>query len=417
MKKTILSLLLAAALMPCNAQTVTDTVSVGASYANQVWYSLSADEQGNAPKNNWDIAFDASGFGASIMINSVTGTTLWKYPKADTAGWGSIDTTGLSTWASHWNSDTSWAYGAMGNYANHANPYDLDWGLYNITTHIVTGDSVYIIKLANGQYKKLWIQSLAGSTYTFQYANLDGTGLQNATFDKSGYTGKNYGYYSLQNNAALNREPLSANWDLVFTQYTTFIPSAYTVTGVLANKGVMVAKVSGLPNAGTYTNYGAATFNREMNTIGYNWKTFTGTTYVTQDSLVYFVKPVNGDIWKVIFTGFGGSANGNFIFTKQKLFTAVGIETVSNAPAASMALFPNPSNGQAEHIAYSFDANIAEAALHVMDITGRTVATDNLDNTAGLHQYLFSTQSLRPGIYLVSIETPGSRVQQKLIIQ
>jgi hypothetical protein len=61
MKKTILASLLAAGFINANAQAVTDTVAVGASYANHVWYSLANDEQGNAPKNNWDIAFDAGG--------------------------------------------------------------------------------------------------------------------------------------------------------------------------------------------------------------------------------------------------------------------------------------------------------------------------------------------------------------------
>src|SRR5262245_18365700 len=91
MKKTLLAFLLAPCGLSASAQVITDTVATGPSYAQQVWYSLQNDQQGNAPKNNWDIAFDASCFGSTIMINSITGTTLWNYPKVDTSGWGSID--------------------------------------------------------------------------------------------------------------------------------------------------------------------------------------------------------------------------------------------------------------------------------------------------------------------------------------
>ena len=418
MKRTLLSALFIAAVMQANAQVVTDTVTIGASYANQVWYSLANDNQGSAPKNNWDIAFDASSFGSGIMINSVIGTELWKYPSADLSGWAAVDTAGLSTWPTRWNSDTSWSYGAMGNYANPANSSDLDWGIYSTTTHVVTGDSLYIIKLANGEYKKLAIESLSANVYTFKYANLDGTSPQTATIDKSTYTGKNFGYYSLQTNAPLDREPLTANWDLVFTQHTAFIPTAYTVTGILSNKAVQVAKVSNLADKVTYTNYAAATFTPAINTIGYNWKTFTGGAYAIKDSTVYFVKPASGDIWKIIFTGFS-SANGEYRFSKEKVYSVPpppnGVADVNTAPI-SMALYPNPSNGSQVHVIYSLEAVNTPVILNVTDVTGRSVYNTALDNTNGLHQYQLPAQ-LHAGIYIVSVINGANRTQQKLIIQ
>lgn len=417
MKKVILSVFVAAVAMQASAQVVTDTVSIGAGYANQVWYSLPNDEQGSSPENNWDIAFDASGMGASVMINSAKSTTLWKYPHSDTAGWSTLDTTGLSTWTAHYNSDTSWALGAMGNYADASNPYDLDWGLYNITTHVVTGDSLYVIKLADNTYRKLWIKSLSGSVYTFEYANLDGTGDHTATLSKSSYTGKNFGYYSLQNNAAIDREPLSANWDLTFTQYTGFVPIAYTVTGVLSNTGVQVAKCSAVANVTTFTDYASATFSSQINTIGYDWKSFTGGAYVTKDSLCYFVRTAPGNIWKMIFTGFGGSSTGNYIFSKEKLYTSTSVQAVNGTPVASMALYPNPSNGQNVTVVYSFEQAVPAAMLTITDMAGRTVAHTTLDNAAGLHQHSVQTQQLVPGMYLVDILAGDNHVQQKLIVQ
>ncbi|MBE2290673.1 MAG: T9SS type A sorting domain-containing protein [Chitinophagaceae bacterium] len=414
MKKAALAVLSIALATGTHAQVITDTVSTGATYANQVWYSLENDDQGTAAKNNWDLAFDASGFGSTILINSITGTTLWKYPNADTSGWATVDTTGISTWSARWNSDTSWSEGAMGRYADPSNPSDLDWGLYNMTTHIVTGDSLYIIKLANGDFKKLWVQSLTGSVYTFKYANIDGSGLQNATLNKTTYSGKNFGYYSLQSNAAVDREPASANWDLLFSQYTALIPGPYTVTGLLANKGVEIAKFTALADKTTFTAYGTGTFVTPINTIGYDWKTFTGTGYSIKDSTVYFVKTVSGDIWKMIYTGFGGSATGNHIFTKEKLYTETGIAIGNGQKTISIALYPNPANGQDVYVLYSADGAVS---VTVSDISGRTVFASNIAAQQGLQQLRIPTQSLLSGIYIVSVATGEARAQQRLVIR
>jgi len=417
MKKTILASLLWAGIINANAQVITDTVSIGASYANQVWYSLANDEQGTAPKNNWDVAFDASGYGSTILINSVNGVTLWKYQKSDTSGWAAIDTTGLSGWTPRWNSDTSWAYGAIGRYANPSDPYDLDWGKYNVTTHAVTGDSIYIIKLADGSYRKLVIQSLVSGVYNFKYANLDGSNTQTASFDKSLYSGKNFGYYSLQHNTALNREPNAANWDLVFGQYSALIPSGYTVTGVLSNSGVETALDSSVANTATYNNWSALTFYREINTIGYDWKTFGGTGYTIEDSTVYFVKPVNGDIWKVIMTGFGGSSNGNIIFSKEKVYTnTADVPGIPNA-GSSAAIYPNPSAGQTVNVIYSFGTATEQAMITVYDMTGRAVLNGPLNGGKGLHQYLIHAGTLNPGMYIADITANGIHNQQKFIVQ
>lgn len=416
MKKIILSTLLAGAILAGNAQVVIDTVAVGASYANQKWYSLQNDEQGSAPKNNWDIAFDASGFGASILINSVTGTTLWGYPGGDTSKWSTLDTTGITTWMKRWNSDTSWVDGAFNRYANASNPVDLDWGIYSTITHFVTGDSLYVIKLASGTYKKLWIQQLASGTFTFRYANLSGTSDTTVLFAKSTYTNKNFGYYSLQNNIALDREPVNTSWDLVFGQYTAFIPSPYTVTGILHNNGVRVAQVDTVGNATTYNNWSVHTFIPAINEIGYDWKTFNGSAYVIEDSLLYFVKTKSGDIWKIIPTGFGGSSTGNHIFSKEKL-SSVGIADANGNSLASLAIYPNPSNGEAVTIVYNFETNNSSVKLTVYDLSGRTVYADVLNNQIGLHQYQLSANNLNTGMYFVTIDAGESRLQQKLIIK
>lgn len=416
MKKAILTGAMALIMINIRAQSVTDTVSLGAAYANQVWYSLANDEQGAAPKNNWDLAFDATGFGATVLTNSVSGVMLWNYPHADTAGWATIDTAGLSGWPTRYNSDTSWALGAMGRYANPANDNDLDWGVYNMTTHTVTGDSVYIVRLGDGSYRKLRILSLVGAAYSFRYANLDGTDQRDVLLAKAAYTGKNFGYYSLRTHTALDREPAAASWDLVFGQYTGFVPSAYTVTGVLTNRGAAVAKCINIGNTATYTDWASGTFSTAINTIGYNWKTFNGSSYDAVDSTVYFVKTAGGDIWKLLFTGFGGSANGNCMFSKERLFTQTSVPVAGGAFVASLALYPNPASGSAVNVVYSLPGTGAAAQLRLCDIAGRQLLAANIAATTH-GQYVIAPGSLAPGCYLITITTNETQLQSKLVVQ
>lgn len=415
MKKTgILSALLFAGSASVNAQVVTDTVSLGAGYANQVWYSLENDEQGNAPKNNWDIAFDASGYGTSVHINSVTGTGLWKYPVADTAGWSTLDTAGLSTWPNVYNSDTSWALGAFDKGMNLSNPFDLGWGIYNPVTHIVSGDSLFVIKLANGSYKKLRMEALNAGVYSFTYADLNGNNQQTASLSKTNYTGKNFGYYSLQNNAPLDREPLSANWDLVFTQYTTFLPQAYSVTGILHNAGVTTAHAEPVANAATYVSWPSHPFNSVINEIGYDWKTFTS-SWAIDDSLVYFVQTVDGAVWKVIPTGFGGSSNGNFIFTKEKL-SATAL-TENGITTAVFAVYPNPAGNDGVYIVYALEQQVLNVQLQLRDVSGKVVLTASPGTAAGLHTTQMNTTGIAPGLYILIMEAGSQVLQQKIIIR
>jgi hypothetical protein len=417
MKKQILAFLLSfIGFSNANAQVTIDTVSMGAGYANQKWYSLEDDEQGSSPKNNWDIAFDCSSFGASIRINSITGTTLWKYPSAGISGWATLDTTGLSTWPKIYNSDTSWLVGAFDQGITSSNPFDLGWGIYNSTTHIVTGDSLYVIKLADNTYRKLWIEALAGGIFTFKYANIDGSNLENATLTKTAYTGKTLGYYSLQTNAAVDREPLTADWDLTFCQYTGFIPSAYTVAGILSSTGTRIAQVNNVGNTLTFYDWENQTYTSPINIIGYDWKSFNGSAYVIIDSLVYFVKTNEGDVWKVIPTGFGGGSTGNFIFSKEKIATA-SITDIEGNTTALLSVYPNPSSTGTVTIVYDLTTPVSVASLRLSDMTGKIVHTTPVNQNSGLHTYTLDTSTLNSGVYFVHLTVEGTTIQQKIIIQ
>ena len=136
---------------------VLDTVSLNAGYSNENYYKLSNDSEYTALRDNWDLAFATNtivGSASTIRINGSVGIELYKYSNV-IGDWTTLDTTGFN-WSSSQlvNSDTSWTTGAFEN-TTPSNGFDLGWGAYSMITHTVQGDKIFILKLANGDYKKL----------------------------------------------------------------------------------------------------------------------------------------------------------------------------------------------------------------------------------------------------------------------
>jgi hypothetical protein len=398
------------------AQT-TDTVSTGTGYATQKWYSLQNDEQGaGQAKDNWDIGFEISGQSASIIGNTQkANVAIYKTPYA-VADWNNIDSSQMTSWEVLHNSDTTWTRGAFNTSINPNNSFDLGWGIYDLNTHYVNGDSCFVIRIGASTYKKLRIDALANGIYSFTYANIDGTNTQTGTIDKSTYAGKNFGYYNLSTNTALDREPASATWDFTFTKYITFLPTPYGVTGLLSNKGVTVAQANGIANVATYNNYSAHTFTKQINEIGYDWKYFNGSAFVIEDSLVYFVKDKTAEIWSVVFTGFGGSANGKYIFTKRKLSTTALTDLAGNT-LSQFTIYPNPSTDGVVNVLFSSEKNIDNATLTILDITGKVVLSNTISLAEGFNTYSTGLNELNSGVYFIQLKADNVHATQKFIKQ
>src|SRR3990167_3988381 len=196
MNKKIITVLVACAAYGLGqAQIVHDTVTTDPTYVNNVWYSLENDDQGSFAANAWDISL-ATAMGAA-----------------------NEDTTGLSTWTPLYNSDESWAAGAFNSTTN-LGQFDYGWGDYNMTTHGVDANRIFVIAYTNGDYKKLTISSSnTTNIYTLTFDNLANTDLETEQIDVTAYTSKNFIGYNLTTKAIVDREPASADWDLYFNQY------------------------------------------------------------------------------------------------------------------------------------------------------------------------------------------------------
>jgi len=403
------TVMLAAALAAtANAQSVVDDeVVLGPGYANVAFYSMADGETSNIPNNDWDIAFQVSPMGSGIRINGQAGVELYLYPDGDTTAWANVDIAGISGWAQRYDSDTEWSKGAFNQGGTSA--FDLGWGTYSMITHHVNGDRLFVIKLVDGTYQKVWIKRLASGTYTFRHASLDNSMDMTHAIAKSSYAGKNFVYYSLSGHEVLDREPLTANWDLQFSKYIGRLSGTdtyYAVTGVLSNQGILVAKAENVDvNTAQPENFEYDTFN--ISVIGYDWKSFNSQTFQfeIQENLCYFVQDAGGDIYRLIFTGFSGQAQGRFEFTKELLTDSeVGISDADRS--FPLAVYPNPAVGGQTSIV--FDQQSTTATARVFDMGGREVAAQSIQGP-GFAQRNFDLNGLGSGLYLLRVED-GSRV-------
>jgi len=390
---------------------VLDSVSIGTT--NAAFYSLANDEQDNIINNNWDIAFEVSGQGSAVRINGQAGVELYLYPLGDTTAWATVDIADIANWAKLYDSDQSWSTGAFNAPAG-SSQFDLGWGLYSMVTHTVVGNRIFVIKLVDGSYRKIWIKGLASGAYTFRYAALDNSADATTSMVKANYTGKNFAYFSLANETALDREPASATWDLQFSKYIADLGggSWYGVSGILSNKGVYVAEAAGVDvETAVHTDFEADSFN--ISVIGSDWKAydFGINSYLITEDLSFFVSDKAGDIWQVIPTGFVGGQSGKFYFTKEKL-TAVGVENVDTE--VKMVVYPNPATDGQTTLVY--DQKTARATAQLFDMSGRVVANYSFSGQ-GFQQRTLSLDGLHAGIYMLRLQDGVAVSTSKIIVR
>jgi len=324
MKNLIYLLLAVFILSSCNDDPVepdppinlADSISMGAGYADEVFYSLANGVVKTSPRSSWDIAFSTDPMSSTILVNEGYGIELYTYPSGDQAAWDAVDTAGIADWPVMYNSDTSWYYGAFDR--NDTGHPDYGWGVYNTQSHDVMGDSLFIIRLSDGTVNKLFIEKRAAMTNSFsiKYGIISEAG-ETKEIACSSYTSKNFIYFSFASGEILDIEPESDSWDLLFTKYwDESIP--YNVTGVLTN---VERETAELRNADTdLADPETAVFDDDISIIGSDWKEFDmgSFTYVVEEDLCYLVKS-GEDVYKIIFTGTDGSVSGKIVFDIEKL--------------------------------------------------------------------------------------------------
>lgn len=390
-------------------ETEQDSVFLGAGYANDIYYSFENGEIASVERTNWDIGFYTLTWSAGIIINGGNGVELYLYPSADTSGWETIDTTGLSGWPVLYNSILDWEEGAFNRHST-GHP-DYGWGVYNTITHDVVGDSIYILKLADESYKKFRITKKVSieNTYYFKYANLDGSDEVTEVLNCSDYDAKNFVYYSLSNATVLDREPDSETWDILFTKYMGLLEGGvpYPVTGALNNIDVPANRFDEV--GPDFVDWTATPMDSTKTPIGHDWKYFDmGTfSYVVEDSIAFFVRNLQKDVYKLVFSVFDYTV-GKIVFSKS-LVHASGVD--NPAIENPVLIYPNPAT---DFVRIDLSGENNREVLFITDMSGKVVYTRDFDLKGVI---TIPLDKMNPGVYLVTVKSKNNTVVQKLIIR
>ncbi|MEI8048970.1 MAG: T9SS type A sorting domain-containing protein [Bacteroidota bacterium] len=402
---------------------VNDTIYMGASYINEVYYNMAAGNKGAVNRKQWDIAFRANRMSASILTNDAAtndpnslGVELYTYPKSDTSGWATMDTVGYFKWKKMVNSKSDWEEGAF--CRNQKGHPDYGWGKYNASTHNVMGDSLFIIKLRDGSLRKLWIKEKFSSdnVFNFRYAKIDGSGDTTIMLDCNPYSTKNFVGYSISTKQIVDFEPAaSSQWDIMFTKYMYTYPDGtlYPVTGMLSNYGVKVNTFHPVPL--TYKIWDKATMDSTRSAIGWEWKKYNSGTnkYEIIDSTVYFVQDKGGNIHKLVFKEFVGGTSSRVVFQKE-MISALGIDEMAKSDF-NVAVYPNPVKDLMNLVINP--GNSASTTISLMDISGRKVFSNKYElPKETLSTLQVPVSGIPAGMYIVVIQNGTNTVSRKVLV-
>jgi hypothetical protein len=408
-----------------NAETTTVKVATGKTYSNLAWYDLTDDAISTKPLNGWDFAVLVPGQNAALIINSGAGCKLWEVVGKTVDDFGnSIDTNGLTTninlFKEWYNSDDTWAVGAFNcNLNGFDGDGDFGWGTYNMTTHVISGTKLFIIKSSTGKYYQIRIEDLLSGEFYFSFANLDGSESKTESISKKAFPGKTFGYYNLATKEKHDLDP--PGWSLLFGKYMAQVDngqggtSPYMVNGIRHNYNWWAVKVSG-QNPATVQTPGAEEFSGRITTIGHEWKKLNANfEWEIPTDLCYFIMSEDGLAWKLVFKAFSGSSTGETTFEKTPVFVN-SIKDNDGNSVGFFAITPNviENNGSFD-IAYGSKSDAFPTEISIYDLNGNKVYMQNFDNST--FNAVSVTPKLTSGMYFVVMNIAGLTSSQKLIVK
>lgn len=405
------------------------SISVGAGYNNQSYISLLQGKEKLVKNNSWDIMFTAFGFqDAGIFINESTSTSMGQplpgvevFDAKTTDFTATIDVESIKD-NKLLNDEVSWSFGAFNEGRNVQSPFDFGWGTYQPNSNSVIGSKVYVIKLRNGEFRKLKIESLVGTTYTIKHAALDGSDEVIKTLNKQTDSfGKKFIFYNFNHNSPADILP-NDGFDLMYARYSTLekdpngtIEQQYIVTGILSGPGVTVAEVNGVDPANVSYEDHKNDLSPLLTIIGNDWKSINATFQwsVVQDR-TYFVKTADGLVWKIVFIDFEGSSTGTSVFEKTKLD---GLSSTNDNLGIQYGFYPNPSQDLV-NIVFEINHKITGDVLcQITDAQGKIVNTFPLPTSQGLQALEINTSYWSSGLYFAHLIVAGQKLNGQKIIK
>lgn len=380
-------------------------VSMGSGYEYDLYYSAEQGITAFSERENWELAFSTNG--NNIRINS-SYANLYQVSN-NIEDWGEINNLDINTSTQLRNSNKEWEIGAfVSNYFD-KNPLNYGWGNYNTETEIYEGCRIYIIEYKN-EIKKIKINELVDGIFNFTTANLDGSNEENTSIDTNPYLNKKFIYYSLANNEVVDREPLSENWDLIFTRYEEESVTLngdtmpYIVTGVLTNQNLIAQydeAIDIIPNTESLN------ISTEINTIGYDWKEYSGEFLIMPNRTYYLFSQDEFSLYKILFQSFSGQSSGDLSFTIEEIEDFSPVNNINSEKNNLFNIYPNPNNG-----IFNVNLNTQNAVLTIIDINGKIVLKENINQSLTLN-----LTNLNEGLFLINLNGEKFNISKKILIK
>ncbi len=405
------------ATLSIQAQEVTINTSLGAGYSNEIYYKLNTQNETAFVANSWDIAFfRESDFDLGVRVNDGVGIEVYEVANTP-AGYDSVDITNQSAWTQLYNDDTNWNAGAFMN-TSLTGGLAFGFGNYNPSNNTVEGQIVFVLKYGDGSYKKFFIESYFGG-YTFRFSSWNGSEWSadvTETIPNSNNPNNRFNYYSLQNQSEVIAEPAATEWDFVFRRYNTFLNPPgqyYPVTGVLNNPNVQVAENDEPGGMPTNPNL---TYSSDINTIGSDWKSFTGTGFAVDSDKAFYVKYTDNTIFRLTFTAFSGNSTGDLTFIINNVTDALNIADINEN--VSFGVYPNPTADRKINLVYDVTA-IATSTnkVTIYSTLGQKVYETSLQNKTGFYNKPLDLSSLSNGIYMLKFTAGEFSTTKKIILK
>jgi hypothetical protein len=104
---------------------------------------------------------------------------------------------------------------------------------------------------------------------------------------------------------------------------------------------------------------------------------------------------------------------GDYTDSCSAPLNGVGIVDLDDATSA-LKIFPNPAS---ENISIRFSnghfASASPATIRVLDVSGRTLISEEIKVKTGINQFEISTAKLGPGLYHINIATQFGKFTSK----
>ena len=200
-----------------------------------------------------------------------------------------------------------------------------EWGDFSMSNPL-SYNHLYILDKGRDElgnqlgFIKMKIKDFASNTYTIEFLDLASTSSTPKTISIAKNSEYNYQYLSLENNGTIKDiEPKKTDWDIWFTQYSTWIydPSqgfdiSYLVIGILNNPYNTTCSFDTMDRFSQIDILEAQskTYYSNWDIIGYGWKNAGDVsgggpvTYVTYPQITYIIKTSKTEYYKLHFLDF-----------------------------------------------------------------------------------------------------------------